>query len=91
MNEQQELDDLIMEAAQPENDAAVARLLKKVQAADLKLLKDSASNFDLLFDAWDESVYKSEDKASVCLVLAEKSILDSSTFRIALNSAIRKF
>ena len=91
MNEQQELDDLIMEAAQPENDAAVARLLKKVQTADLKLLKDSASNFDLLFDAWDESVYKSEDKASVCLVLAEKSILDSSTFRIALNSAIRKF
>ena len=87
---QQELDDLIMAAAQPENDADVVRLLKAVQAADLKMLKDSASNFELLFDAWDESVYKSDDKASICLLLAEKSILDSTTFRIALNSAIRK-
>ena len=91
MNGQQELDDLIMAAAQKDNDAAVAQLVKAVQAADLKLLKDSAGNFELLFDAWDESVYKSEDKATVCLLLAEKSILDSSSFRIALNSAIRKF
>lgn len=91
MNEQQNLDDLILEAAQPENDAAVSRLLKEVQNADLKLLKESAASFEVLFDTWDESVYKSEDKASVCLVLAEKSVLDSSIFRIALNSAIRKF
>ena len=91
MNGQQELDDLIMAAAQPENDAAVAQLLKAVQTTDIKLLKDSSSNFELLFDAWDESVYKNEDKASICLHLAEKSILDSSAFRIALNSAIRKF
>ena len=88
---QQELDDLIMAAAQPGNDAAVEQLLQEVKTADLKLLKDSASNFDLLFDSWDDSVYKNETKASVCLVLAEKSILDSSVFRIALNSAIRKF
>ena len=91
MNGQQELDDLIMAAAQPENDSAVAQLLKEVQTSDLKLLKDSASNFDLLFDTWDESVYKSEDKAAICLILAEKSILDSTAFRIALHSAIRKF
>ncbi len=91
MNGQQNLDDLILEAAQPENDAAVSRLLKEVQSADLKLLKESAASFEILLDTWDESVYKSEDKASVCLVLAEKSVLDSSVFRIALNSAIRKF
>ena len=65
MNGQQELDDLIMAAAQKDNDAAVAQLVKAVQAAELKLLKDSAGNFELLFDAWDESVYKSEDKATV--------------------------
>ena len=88
---QQELDDLIMAAAQPGNDAAVEQLLQAVKTADLKLLKDSASNFDLLFDSWDDSVYKNETKASVCLILAEKSILDSSVFRIALNSATRKF
>ena len=91
MNGQQELDDLIMAATQPENDAAVAQLVKAVQDTDLKILKDSASSFELLFDAWDESVFKSEDKATVCLLLAEKSVLDSTTFRIALNSAIRKF
>lgn len=91
MNGQQELDDLIMAAAQPENDAAVAQLLKEVQQADLKLLKDSAENFDLLFETWDDSVFKNEDKASICLTLAEKSVLDTSNFRIALNSAVRKF
>ena len=60
MNGQQELEDLIMEAAQPENDEAVVRLLKEIQTADLKLLKDSAASFDLLFDTWDDSVFKSE-------------------------------
>ena len=91
MNGQLNLDDLILEATQPENDAAVNRLLKAIQSADLKLLKESAASFEMLLDTWDESIYKSEDKASVCLVLAEKSVLDSSIFRIALNTAIRKF
>ena len=86
----QELDDLIMAAAQPDNDEAVLQLLNEIKTADLKLLKDSAPNFDLLVEAWDESVYKSLEKATVCFILAEKSILDSTTFRIALNSAIRK-
>ena len=86
----QELDDLIMAAAQPDNDAAILQLLNEVKTADLKLLKDSAANFDLLFEAWDESVFKSLEKANLCFILAEKSVLDSTTFRIALNSAIRK-
>lgn len=89
MNEQ-ELDDLIMAAAQPDNDAAILQLLNEVKTADLKLLKDSAAKFDLLFEAWDESVFKSLEKANLCFILAEKSVLDSTTFRIALNSAIRK-
>ena len=91
MDGQQKLDDLIMAAAEKDNDAAVAELAKAVQTADPKVLKDSADNFEFLFEEWDESAYKSEDKATVCLLLAENSILDSSTFRIALNSAIRKF
>ena len=91
MNGKQELDDLIMAASQPENDAAVARLLKEIKETDISLLKGSAENFDLLFDAWDESIYNDENKAAVCLSLAEKSILDSSAFRIALHYAIRKF
>ena len=88
MNGKQELDDLIMAASQPENDAAVARLLKEIKETDISLLKGSAENFDLLFDAWDESIYNDENKAAVCLSLAEKSILDSSAFRIALHYAM---
>ncbi len=88
---QQELEDLIMAAAQENNEAAVIKLLAEIKTADLKTLKDSGSSFDFLFDTWDESVFKSEEKASVCLFLAENSVLDSSSFRIALHSAIRKF
>jgi len=36
MNGQLNLDDLILEAAQPENDAAVSRLLKEIQSADFR-------------------------------------------------------
>ena len=86
-----ELDDLIVAAAQTDNDAAVEQLYKTIKTADVKLIKESASNFDILFDAWDESIYKDDTKAAICLYLAEKSILDSSAFRIALHSAIRKF
>ncbi len=88
---QQELEDLIMAAAQEENDAAVIKLLTKIRTIDPRILKESGTNFDFLFDTWDESVFKSEEKASICLFLAEHAILDSSSFRIALHSAIRKF
>ena len=88
---QQELEDLIMAAAQEDNDAAVIKLLTELKTADMKILKEAVTNFDFLFDTWDESVFKSEEKASVCLYLAEHSILDSSSFRIALHCAIRKF
>ena len=88
--DRQELDNLIMAAMEPDKDEAVLQLLNEIKTADLKLLKDSAPNFDLLIEAWDESVYKSLEKATICFILAEKSILDSTAFRIALNSAIRK-
>ncbi len=88
---QQELEDLIMAAAQENNDAAVIKLFTEIKTADLKILKESVASFDFLFDTWDESVFKSEEKASVCLFLAEHSVMDSSSFRIALHSAIRKF
>lgn len=91
MNGQRELDDLIMAAAQPGNEAAALRLRKEIQTADLNLLKEAAEGFDLLFDAWDDSVGRDETKAAVCLLLAERAVLDTTTFRIALHSAIRKF
>ena len=88
---QQQLDDLIMAATQAENEEAVLRLSKEIPNVDPALLKQSSGNFDLLFDAWEESIYKSEEKSSICLFLAEHSVMDSPSFRLALHSAIRNF
>ena len=49
ITEQQALDDLIVTAAQENNDAAVIKLLSEIKTCDVKLLKDSAANFDFLF------------------------------------------
>lgn len=73
ITEQQALDDLIVTAAQENNDAAVIKLLSEIKTCDVKLLKDSAANFDFLFEAWDDTVAKFDDKAAVCLYLAENS------------------
>ena len=91
MNGLQELNDLILAASQPDNKAAVSRLLKEIPNTDIKLLKDAADRFNEMFETWDESVFKDPDKGAVSLALAEKSVLDTSTFRLALNSAIRQF
>ena len=91
MNGLQELNDLILAASQPDNKAAVSRLLKEIPNTDIKLLKEAATRFNEMFESWDESVFKDPDKGAVSLALAEKSVLDTSTFRIALNSAIRQF
>ena len=91
MNGLQEVNDLILAASQPDGKAAVSRLLKEIQNTDIKLLKEAAARFNEMFEAWDESVFKDRDKALVSLALADKSVLDTSTFRIALNSAIRQF
>ena len=91
ITEQQALDDLIVTAAQENNDAAVIKLLSEIKTCDVKLLKDSAANFDFLFEAWDDTVAKFDDKAAVCLYLAENSILDTQNFRTALHNAVRKF
>ncbi len=91
ITEQQALDDLIVAAAQENNDAAVIKLLSEIKTCDVKLLKDSAANFDFLFEAWDDTVARFDDKAAVCLYLAEHSILDTQNFRTALHNAVRKF
>ena len=91
ITEQQALDDLIVAAAQENNDAAVIKLLSEIKTCDVKLLKDAAANFDFLFEAWDDTVAKFDDKAAVCLYLAENSVLDTQNFRTALHNAVRKF
>lgn len=84
------LEDLIIAAAQENNDAAVAKLLVKVRNSDPQSLKDAAANFEFLFESWGDSISKYDDKANTCVVLAEASALDSQTFRNALYDAVRK-
>ena len=58
--------------------------------AGLQELRAAAPQFEPLFEAWDDSVATSLDKARLCVLLAEYSILDSAAFRNCLNYAVRK-
>lgn len=88
----QKLEDLIMAASAVENDEAVLKLHDAILDADDDFLKESASNFDILFDVWDkkDAVAESDYKARICVRLAERSILDNPVFRNVLNSAVRR-
>ena len=84
------LPDLILYAQAEQHEDAVAALIDRINASDIQELRAAAPNFDALFDAWDDAVATSPDKARLCVRLAELSILDSANFRNALNIAVRK-
>lgn len=92
MSAETSLEDLILAASEKEtaNEEAVERLAERIAGADIPKLKEMAANFEFLIDAWDESVFKSEVKCKICLLLAELGVLDTPNFRNALNDAIRK-
>lgn len=87
------LPDLILYAQLEQRDDAVNVLLDRVNrlgASDIQELRAAAPQFEALFEAWDDAVTASVDKAMLCVRLAELSILDSANFRTALNYAVRK-
>ena len=87
------LSDLILYAQMEEHDDAVNVLLDRVNrlgSSDIQELRAAAPQFEALFEAWDDAIANSEDKARLCVRLAEFSILDSANFRGALNIAVRK-
>ena len=90
MGMKETLDKLIENAMMPNNEIAVRDLLETMDKIDIGILKEAAPAFDQLCVSWEEEITKSDDKANICVHLAELSIVDSPTFRGPLNAAIRK-
>ena len=88
------LPDLILYAQLEKNDNAVNVLLDRVNrlgnADGIQELRASAPQFEALFEAWDDQISASVDKAKFCVRIAELSLLDSAAFRSSLNYAVRK-
>ena len=87
------LPDLILYAQLEQHDDAVNILLDRVNrlgTAGIQELRAAAPQFEALFEAWDDAISASVDKARFCVRIAELSILDSATFRNSLNIAVRK-
>jgi transcription elongation GreA/GreB family factor len=87
------LSDLILYAQMEQHDEAVNVLLERVNrlgSSDIQELRAAAPQFEAMFEAWDDAVASSPDKARLCVRLAEFSILDSAAFRSCLNYAVRK-
>ena len=78
-----ELDDLIV-AASSGVDGSIAGLASKVNELEASALRESAENFDLLFDTWNEAETFTSEQASFVLKLAERDALESQAFRNAL-------
>ena len=91
------LPDLILYAQLEERDDVVKALLARVndllspsRPQGIQELRAAAPQFEELFEAWDDKIANSVDKATLCVRLAEISVLDSATFRNSLNYAVRK-
>ena len=88
------LPDLILYAQLEQHDDAVNVLFDRVNrlgtADGIQELRAAAPQFEALFEAWDDAISASVDKARFCVRIAELSILDSANFRSALNYAVRK-
>ena len=77
------LPDLILYAQMEQHDDAVNVLLERVNrlgSSDIQELRAAAPQFEALFEAWDDQISASVDKAKFCVRIAELSILDSASF-----------
>ena len=91
------LPDLILYAQLEERDNGIKALLTRVNELlspsnpqGIQELRAAAPQFEELFEAWDDKIANSVDKAMLCVRLAEISLLESATFRTSLNYAVRK-
>lgn len=78
-----ELDDLIIAASSGKGED-IAALAAKVKELDVSTLRESAGNFDFLFEAWNDSENYSADQTAFVLSLAGRDALDTQAFRNAM-------
>lgn len=90
MGTEQTLEKLLTDAKTPGNEIAVRDLLEFLDKVGPQTLKDSSERFETLCETWEEGVTRSDDKAELCVRLAELSVLDTPVFRALLHAAVRK-
>lgn len=80
----------LIELAKNGREEDVDRLTERIDSADLQDLRNAADSFDALFEIWEDQIAVSEEKAKLCIKLADLSALDTPNFRSALQCAVRK-
>ncbi len=78
-----ELDDLIL-AAVSGKDECIAKLAAATKELEVSVIRESAANFDVLFDEWNEAESYSSGQAAFVVKLAERDALESQAFRNAM-------
>ena len=78
-----ELDDLIL-AALSGKDECIAKLAATTKELEVSALRNSAANFDVLFEEWNNAESYSTVQAAFVAKLAERDALESQSFRNAL-------
>ena len=78
-----ELDDLIL-AALSGKDECIAKLAATTKDLEVSALRNSAANFDVLFEEWNNAESYSAVQAAFVAKLAERDALESQAFRNAL-------
>lgn len=78
-----ELDDLIL-AALSGNDECIAKLAATAKEMEVSVLRESAANFDILFEEWNGAESYTPGQAAFVAKLAERDALESQAFRNAM-------
>ena len=78
-----ELDDLIL-AAISGKDECIAKLAATTKGMEVSALRESAANFDILFEEWNGAESYSPGQAAFVAKLAERDALESQAFRNAM-------
>lgn len=83
-----ELDDLILAALSGQDDC-IAKLAAATKQTEVSALRDSAANFDLLFEEWNNAESYTPAQAAFAVALGERDALESQDFRNALYESAK--
>lgn len=83
-----ELDDLILSALSGK-DECIAKLAAATKELEVAVIRESAANFDVLFEEWNGAESYGPGQAALVAKLAERDALESQAFRNAMYEAAK--
>ncbi len=89
MDKSEILSKLITNAMNPDDEIAARKLVEELDNFKEEL-KSAGPLLERLISTFESEVTKSEDKAELCVRLAELSLLDTSEFRSCLHAAVKR-